>query len=557
MFAALREEWSGKWPLPRAGIPPDQRSTVSLLFSGGVFRGVFQVGVLNAISEASLRPDVVAGASVGSITSAMAARAFVTPGLDGATALNARRAFIRRLAAAYLAIDRLILTDRFADFVRGFTIRAAQARFSVRDADRVLRRFDAANPWTFSREVRRVLAGFERLAYVSPFELREVVEAFRREQVGTGTGLLEDYFQELLDRAGVGQEVLGAEPLERLINDFVLEGLAPPGVRSAHVTFQELLDRGIFFFATATNLTDGRLHAWGDDQLLSVGQTPLNLLQALLASSAFPGVFRRRWSWEVLPGTPHPHEYADGGVMDNLPLDAVAHFLDSAAEIGLIARRPGVPHLLLSASLETAPRPVTDPDVLAGLCGNWPRLRSRTGELAYNRKVELFERTQENLRWMMEARDKGVDPNKVWTPLDLEVLTIVPRWLCGTMAFHPMLGFRRSNEAESIAHGCAATLLALGKRLRETTDGPTKITAWAVEDDGLPSADQCLARDPFIPLVPLKKEQTGNCWFRPRVPCPFSYGGQGKSEKGSNSRTAYELHEIYLACKKKNTHRPR
>jgi hypothetical protein len=30
---------------------PEGRPMVSLLFSGGVFRGVFQVGVLNALSE--------------------------------------------------------------------------------------------------------------------------------------------------------------------------------------------------------------------------------------------------------------------------------------------------------------------------------------------------------------------------------------------------------------------------------------------------------------------------------------------------------------------------
>jgi len=551
----LHKTWHGRWPRPRDGVPVDDRSTVSLLFSGGVFRGVFQIGVLNAISEASLRPDIVAGASVGSITSAMAARAFVTPGLEGRDALPPRRAFIRQLAAAYLAIDRLILTDRFADFVRGFTVRAARATFSIREADRVMRRFDSANPWTFSRELRRVLAGLERLAYVSPFELRQVVEAFRRQQLGTGMRLLEDYFQELLSRAGVGQEVLGAEPLERLINDYVLEGLASEGMRPAHVTFQQLLMSGTFFFATATNLSAGRLDALGADQLDTEGST-LNLLQALLASSAFPGVFRRRWSWEVESGTGRPEEYADGGVMDNLPLDAVAHFLDRAGGIGLINRRPPVPHLILSASLETAPQEIRDPDVLAGLCDNWLRLRSRTGELAYNRKLDLFERTQENLRLIMEARGASVDPKTMWTPLDLEVLTVIPRWLCGTMAFHPMLGFRRHTEAESIAHGCASTLLALGRRVGGST-AALKAQAWGMDLNALPSAEQSNALDPFTPLQSLSKKQTGHCWFRPGALCPFSYQGQGKSANGNNARTVKELEQIYQLCKEPKTHQPR
>jgi len=347
--------------------------------------------------------------------------------------------------------------------------------------------------------------------------------------------------------------VLGAEPLERLINDYVLDGLAPEGERPAHVSFQDFLNTGTFFFATATNLSAGRLDAWGADQLDGAGPT-LNLLQALLASSAFPGVFRRRWSWEVQSGTHHAEEYADGGVMDNLPLDAVARFLDRAGGIRLVSRRPPVPHLILSASLETAPQQIRDPDVLANLCDNWLRLRARTGELAYNRKLDLFERTQENLRLIMQER--GVIPTTTWTPLDLEVLTVIPRWLCGTMAFHPMLGFRRLQEAESIAHGCASTLLALGRRVR----GPNaarNAKAWGMDLEALPSAEQSCAVDPFAPLQPLSKGQTGNCWFRPQALCPFSYQGQGKSERGNNSRTVRELEQIYQLCKEPKTHQPR
>src|SRR6266849_4945695 len=134
---SIREQqWQGRWPLERGGAKGHERPTVSLLFSGGVFRGVFQVGALNALSEASLVPDLVAGASVGSITAAMVARAFLRP--DDASpeaALAERRRQVLRVAATYLGIDRLVLTDRFADFIRGVTVRAAQAQFSIRDAD--------------------------------------------------------------------------------------------------------------------------------------------------------------------------------------------------------------------------------------------------------------------------------------------------------------------------------------------------------------------------------------------------------------------------------------
>ena len=99
-----------------------------MLFSGGVFRGVYQMGVLNALNLLGLRPDVVGGASVGSITAGMITKVF-------SEEESTRQHQIARLAAIYLGIDRLILTDRFADFVRNLTIRAAETKFSIREAD--------------------------------------------------------------------------------------------------------------------------------------------------------------------------------------------------------------------------------------------------------------------------------------------------------------------------------------------------------------------------------------------------------------------------------------
>ena len=56
-------------PFVREPTPAEVKKgpAVVFLFSGGVFRGVFQVGFSNAVSELGIQPDVVAGASVGSI----------------------------------------------------------------------------------------------------------------------------------------------------------------------------------------------------------------------------------------------------------------------------------------------------------------------------------------------------------------------------------------------------------------------------------------------------------------------------------------------------------
>jgi predicted acylesterase/phospholipase RssA len=539
----IDEERCDAWPRTKGERIGRLRPTVSMLFSGGVFRGVFQVGVLNALSELGLRPDVIAGASVGSITAAMVAATFSG---DGAEGLPLRQERVRRLASAYLAMDRLMLTDRFSDFIRSITVRSAQTRFSLREADRVLRRLDAVGLRPFGADVRRVVAGIERLTYVSPFELLLLVKTLRLQRYGRAMRLIVQYAQELLDRAGVGVEALGAEPLERLIEDYVLKEL-PDG---RHAKFGAFYPDGIWFLATATNMSQGSLEILGERQLADDPATP-NLLNGLLASSAFPGVFRPRWSWELIPTSPVADQYIDGGVMDNLPLDAVAQFLREAAQVTLITARPDAPHLVFAASLRPATPPIRDERTLDGLRHNWIALTKRAQQLGYNTKLDVFARTQRNLRAIAHTRGSFGD----WTPLDLEVVTVIPRWLCGTFAFHPMLGFRRERQAESIAHGCASTLREFGLLAADAKRAPW-LDAWGLSG-ALPSADQVTHEEPFRPLE--RPTEDGNCWFRPTVRCPFSLpSGNGKQGNGHGStgrnQTAKWLNKVYEACRALQTH---
>ncbi|HEX5963170.1 MAG TPA: patatin-like phospholipase family protein [Gemmatimonadales bacterium] len=533
--------WTGSWPRQSGGVAAREKATVSFLFSGGVFRGVYQMGVLNALNLAGLRPDVIAGASVGSITAAMVARVFREP-------LHEERvARIARLAATYLTLDRLILTDRFADFVRGFTVRAAATRFSLSQADRVFRSFDKPLPGEFDRELRAVAAGLERLFYISPFELRDLVEAARRRQGSEVTRLLTRNLQEWLGRMGVGNQVLGAEPLALLIAEHVLDGL--PGYSIEHpgsVPFHVFTDDGIYFLATATNLTRGKLEVLGENPAPPADERPM-LLESLLASSAFPGVFRPRWSWEVMPSAESDHQYIDGGVTDNLPLDAVAQFLYRASRADRVAPRPGqgrVPHLLLCASLE--PRlTVLTPGEQQAMSFNWPALRRRAVQLGYNKKIDLYDQIQRSIRQVVRSA-----PTDKWTPLDLEVVAVKPEWLCDTFAFHPMLGFRRGRQARSIAHGCASTLLELA-RPRPDDDSDSWKAAWGIDASRIPTPETALRTDPYVPLSVGPDE----CWFRSGVICPFSR--TGLAEARLHDTTLSEVSNIYTLCGRHDTHRPK
>lgn len=537
-----------QWPVDRGTAPGQGRPLVSLLFSGGVFRGVYQLGTLNALGDLGVRPDIVAGASIGSITAAMAAQ---TLSFEGAE----RQARIARLAATYLAIDRLILTDRFADFIRGFTLRAGASQFSLAEADRTFRRYDLRGATAYSREARRVVAGLERLFWLSPFELLSLLKAIRLGNWSAAGGELKAYVQEWLDRMGVGREILGAEPLALLIAEHVLQPLpGQPMVDARTEPFDRFLAQGIYFLATTTNLSAGRLEVLGEQQFAPDALRP-SLLEGLLASSAFPAVFRPRWSWEVVPGSSVRHQYIDGGVMDNLPLDGVVHFIRDASDIGLIARHPEwggqpVPHLLFGASLEPAVPEHRGMEDLEELTRDWMALRGRAGTLRYNKKLELYAKAQTDLR-----RIRQQNPSAPWQSIDLEVVTATPQWLVGTFAFHPMLGFNRDKQAGSIAHGCATALATFSDQWQDPARRPW-LEAWQVNQDRVPRTIERDAGAPVPGSLSKPQHREGRCWFREGCRCPFSRAAlEDLPRPGLPPTTVEEVDRIYQLCGRAETHR--
>jgi predicted acylesterase/phospholipase RssA len=536
------------WPHDRGGRPGKERPLVSLLFGGGVFRGVFHMGVMNALNEVGLEPDLVAGSSVGSIIAAMIAQTF-NEGTDQ------RPSHIANLAATFLAIDRLVMTDRLADFVRGLTLRAADAPFALRDLDLVLRRYDLDPTGAWSQRARRVVGGLERLFYLSPVRLSELVKAARERNASRFAALLSAALQEFLDRSGVGQEVLGTEPLALLIRQEVIHRL---DWEATDKLFDAFHRRGILFLATATNLSRGNLEILGDPE--DAGRK-VSLLYGLLASSAFPGVFRPRQSWEIFRSATGAEQYIDGGTIDNLPLDAVARFLDRASEGGQIVRRPlsggqEVPHLLFTASLEVDKTCLPDHDVET-VRRSFLRLSQRARTFSYNRKIEAYAAVQRNLREIHRSRAGAQGYEAGWQPLDLHVIAVRPRWLCSTFGFHPMLGFRRQKQAESIAHGCASTLATLYDESRSPT-GRAWMEAWGVRHlDAIDSRAVTSRFDPSRSALNPQREgkEPGQCWFR-NAPCPFSPQALALNPELAGRRPlVHELARIYDACGKPATHR--
>jgi predicted acylesterase/phospholipase RssA len=529
------------WPVQRDGLNGNARPLVSLLFGGGVFRGVFHMGVMAALREAGIQPDVVAGSSVGSIIAAMIAQVFSSSQYQGKQ--------IAHLAATFLCIDKLILTDRMADFVRRLTLRASETIFAPRDLDLLFRRYDSGSTDGFGRRMRAIAAGIERLTHISPFELAELTRDLRMQDLVHFTDALREDVQDFLDRGGVGEEILGTEPLSLLIDNHVLKHKRASNP-AANDLFESFRDRAIYFLATATNLDQGELEIIGDVDAEGASQQA-SLLYGLLASSAFPAVFRPRRSWEIFRSSNHMHQYIDGGVIDNLPLDAVAQFLNrhSLGANPPVMRRPAQPHLIFTASLETDPprngRFDAD-DCLA--------IRKRAKTFKYNLKVDGYAAAQRDLRAIHNHRVSRNDTPKT-TLLDLHVMAVKPKWLCNTFGFHPMLGFRRARQARSIAHGCASTLGAL-YQMENTPDGSGWLTAWGAKNLALdhaafqPTAAQTAAgvSDALNP----QGRGKGECWFRTGRTCPFSKEGLLLAKV--DPKKIPEVEQIYKLCGDPATH---
>lgn len=514
---------------------------VSVLFSGGVFRGVFLIGVLNAISELNLGPKLIGGSSVGSITAAAAARLFAdNPPSGGPNALKFRQRELRRLAATFLSIDHLIVTGRLASFLAEVTLRAGTTHVSPRQFERLFRSYDRTSSLGFQQDARSVLAALERLLYVSPFSLTELVRAFRARNYDEVFGIGENLVQQWLDRSGVGTEILGSEPLELLINEHVLHHTDPRrGEKSFH---ERLKNAGIEFFATATNLTRGQLEVFSTDE--AAPNFAPRVLPLLLASSAFPGLFRPRWRWEVSPRDDSADALIDGGVMDNLPLDAIAARLDQLGAERRIPRRPvvndvAIPHLMLTASLEPVRRHKLSSNDAMWLASRWRETRRRAIELSYNYKIDSYALVQNRLRTVYNQRRDHVSRE----PVDIEVVAVKPKWLCSTFAFHPMMGFKRNEHAKSIAHGCRSTFEAfvhLSER-RQPTPVKTWMHEWGVSSEAISEWRS----------TPDSGVQPGRCWYRPESNCPFS---ETNADHANNDETVKLLDRVYRFCREPKTH---
>jgi predicted acylesterase/phospholipase RssA len=482
------------------------KSKVVFLGSGGVFRGAFHIGVLAAMCSTELFPDLVIGASVGTLMGGALCRMTVGDPAKAPEVLS-------DLATLFAHVDeKVALTFTLKNATKQLGIRAREIRLSPSELARKVRRGSKADAGYAATGAPPVLTDALSSLFVIPHRntaaissqfvaghFSTAVASFLREirketltsfDVRTcimGVSLLEGETRRLLAFSESAAELSKVQPYQ---------GKTPSG-------------RNVAFFGTTSFLNAGASLLLGRD-FLSTAPT-WSATQEGLCSSAFPAVFAARMEADLMPGAGRTDRFfADGGMFDNLPffpalevLSAIQHAVpfSSAAELQeRLNSRTTSPNLIISAGLNASPKP--DAQVQADTMF---AVKSRATSLSYQSKTNTFKTS---------AR-KGLEIQKEIAKHDLSMLDDPQReflngFVAGvivditptdadhinpTFAFCKSLGMRSKRVQASIGDGCYRSLqqFSTNEFVKERLAASGKLVTWIAPADRkkISTADAC------------------------------------------------------------------
>ena len=436
--------------------------------SGGVFRGSFHIGMMGALAACEIKPDLIVGASVGTLMC----------GAMGSLFCNGR-GVLGRLVEAFLQVDdEVALTKTLKAAARELGVRGRAVGLSPRRIRKMVRRGSRSDPgFAAVGAPSAVVDAIADLFMIPHAQTGRIAAKFVAGHVTEATNeFLAQIKQETLYRLDIQNALIGTSLLERLARDILGAASAPAGAR------QPFQAKDIAYFGTATNL--------GTQSALLLGgyglhkDAPYDYVEAALASSAFPAVFAPRPESRVFPGIGRSGVLlADGGMFDNLPFLPAIQILSwaqsgyraSGADPGLSAleflkRRHARPDLIIAGALNAGPE--SDPKA-TGPFESLPAIGKRAKSLAHNVKIRSFEGSSRMVHGLAGqfianpgARAERTDPHFVDTVVDAAVLSVFPastEHLNPTFAFCASTGLQEQRVLRSIADGCFQTLWTLAQ----------------------------------------------------------------------------------------------
>jgi len=494
------------------------RPRVVFLASGGVFRGSFHVGMTAAMYATGLKPDLIVGASVGTLLGAALGSMFSSTPEQAAVKL-------RRLTGLFLEVDRRVaLTKTLKAALRDLGIRGRGASMdlspnALRKMVRAGSRGDAGTAVTGAPPALiDAISDFFLLPYRATARIAAEFAA------GRVTRAINSFWTQIktetIDRLGIHDALIGSSLLERETR--LVLGDVPPNA-------QPFLEPSrIAFFATAVNLATEWIAILGAE----AEGSRYDLIEALLASSAFPMAFAPRRASALYPGSGHREVlYGDGGMFDNLPFLPAFEIL---REVQLDHWKPGrwredlvrryrEPDLFLTGALNV--RQTNDDEDYDSL----RKIAARATSLEDNEKIYGMERTcrqiDRQLSRISTQPSHGAPSRETERFLagivNAAVMPVFPadaEHLNGTYEFCGTMGMDVAKIRRSIADGCFQTLQGVA---RGQEAGPDSMVGRSL------GALTAIGRVPRITFEHGRNTTGGACpFFRVNgnsVACPF-YG---------------------------------
>ena len=521
------------------------RARIVFIASGGVFRGSFHVGMIGAMHATGLKPDMIVGASVGTLLGAA---------LGSMYSSNAQQAGVklRRLVNLFVEVDqRVALTRTLKGALKDLGIRSRGASMNL--SPNVLRKMVRAgsrkDPGSaITGAPPAVIDAISELFLIPYRATARIAAEFVSGHFTRATNTFWTQIKtETIDRLGIYDELIGSSLLEgetKLVLGDVKQDVQP---------FLE--ESQIAFFATAVNLVTERITILG----AQLTADRYDLIEALLASSAFPMAFAPRRASALYPGVGRRDIfYGDGGMFDNLPflpafevlrevqMDRLQRTLGHGRWREELVRRHREPDLFLVGALN-----VRQTEDEAGAYDSLRKIAARATSLEDNEKIYGMERASGQIDRQLGQLRADAAPEDAALPKEQEeflngivnaaVMPIYPadaNHLNGTYEFCAAMGMDRDKIRRSIADGCFQTMLGIAKAQEEVAHSMVNRSVAALT---------AMGRVPGIVIdrKPAAKHH-GQCpYFRLRsdagepksIPCPFE-----------------GMHQIYRVCSEDPVH---
>ena len=438
-----------------------------------------------------IKPDLIVGASVGTLMGAVLGSIFKAKETAKTPAEGARaaRKRLHDLVTLFVKVDDLVaLTKTFKAAAKDLGIRgrSESLQLSPNDLRKMVKRGSREDAGIAATGAPPALIDAISDLFLIPY--RETANIAANLVAGHFSEAIHEFWtqigNETISRLGIYNAVLGANLIEREIRKLLKDDVPEEHADPIDMMQPFLRGSGITFLATTVNLVTESITTLGAE----LDRTSYDMMEALLASSAFPAAFAPRRASALYPGTGRRDIfYGDGGMFDNLPAlsayealgevqkDRLGHQLGDGSWRAELVRRYRNPDLILVGSLN-----VMQADDLDKPYDSMLKASSRAKRLADNEKIHGLERVAVKIDKMLgqvkehpRAADKHV-PRKteefLHALVHAAVLPVYPSdedHLNGTFQFCKSLGLDRDRVRRSIVGGCFQMMRELHQRQGE------------------------------------------------------------------------------------------